>query len=969
MKTRFFLLAAGSICCLLISQTHIVRGSNPDASASTTAVGPVAPVDDKAESLVANQIKSRSIKGDEKHFYSVEARSGSCLRFIVEQVGIDVMIEVRNADGKSLKKIDRPSGNIGRETVTFLPLDSGKFQIEISSWLRYAPVGEYKISYTTGDATPQDERRSLAEDLTSTGESFRGNRDGESKLKALQSYFAALKIWNELGDEYEQAVIYYGLGWTYHDYSRFTEAAMWFARGRQAMRSKGDLYGEMLNITALGWTLMPLGEHELAAHNFRQSIAFLRRINQEVSAAGSAFGLGAVEYLRGEYDAADTSLRESLLLREKFGDKRGQALVLISLANVQLQQKRPASALEFLARALNLGLEVKNKVVLGEALYTMGQAYNMLGRYETALENFRQALSLNRELENMLGEAKILNGFCVALTALGQYPAARENIEKALSLIERIRRETAGFRLRQSFNSTVQNFYENHLHLLMLMHKREPEKGYDREALRVSEMSRSRSLLDLLQRRNLLRENRISPAFTEQSGNYQSRITSALLQYRQAGSPTERSLLALKIQDISARLWEVEGEMNRQAEGAEPVITTPILSVDEIQNALDDNVLLLEYALTDEGAYLWAVSRKDIKSFRLAPSSDIREKARSLYKCLSFAENVENRTAAGDCRVQIEKLSSMLLTPIAEELNNQRLVVVGQDELQLIPFAALVNPSRNSFLIESHEIINLPSASLLTFLLNQKTKRTNDKIALFADPVYEADDLRFRNRRSKIRRSVESRFFSSDTGGGGADLPAAVQTRLPRLFASRFEAEGIENSVRPVEVIRKIDFAATRESALQNNLSSFDVLHFATHTLVDEQHPELSAIALSLFDAGKSPVNGWLRSSDILNLDLTAKLVILSSCRSAVGKRLKGEGLMSLAQSFFAAGAKRLIASQWKVEDKASAELMIRFYRHYYKSKNQNAAASLRAAQIEMMKDSRWHSPFYWASFSLWGDK
>ncbi|MDQ3799909.1 MAG: CHAT domain-containing protein [Acidobacteriota bacterium] len=970
-KTRFFPHVA-CIICLLMSQICDARGSNPPESVSTTGAETISATDGSAEKLAPEETKRKLIKGGEKHFYTVNADSNGCLRFVVEQNGVDVTIEITDAAHKVLKKIDRPSGGIGRETVTFLPPGSGVFQVEINSWLSYAPVGEYKISYTADTlVTAQDEKRSLAEDLTSLGERLRGSRDRESKSKALQSYFDALRIWNELGDRYEQAVICYGLGWTYHDSSRFTEAAVWFARGQKAMRLNGDQYGEMLNLAGLGWTLIPLGEHELVAHNFRQSLAFFRRINQETSVSQAAFGLGVVEYLMGDYETAGISLRESLFLREKLGDKRGQALVLISLANVQLQQNQPASALELLDRALKLDGAAKNKVVLSEALYTIGSANNMLGRYETALENFRQSLFINRELENILGEAKILNGFCVAYTALGQYSSAKENIEKALNLIETIRDETQGFRLRRSFNSTVQDFYENYLRLLMLMDEREPGKGYDREALHVSELSRSRSLLDLLQRRSILRENRISPGLIEQTVSYQAQVTSALLQYRQARSESERSRLALKIQDISSLLWEVESEINRPGQAAKPPRTKSVLPVSDIQNILDDNVLLLEYALTDEDAYLWAVSKKDIKSFRLAPSRDVREKARSLYECLSSAAS-RGKPSADDCREQIEKLSLILIAPISGKLGSQQLIIVAQEELQTVPFAALRNLSKGSFLIESHEIVNLPSASLLNFILNQKMGAANDKIALFADPVYEASDLRFPEPRPKNRLNApetQSPSFSSDTSRSIDFFPALTQPRLPRLFASRFEVDGIENSVRPLKVVRKTDFAATRESVLQNDLSSFNVLHFATHTLLDEQHPELSAIALSMFDAAKSPINGWLRSSDILNLNLTANLVILSSCRSGVGKRVRGEGLMSLAQSFFAAGARRLIASQWKVEDKASAELMIRFYKHYYQSKNQNVIAALRSAQIEMMKDSRWHSPFYWASFSLWGDK
>lgn len=963
MKTHLFPTAVFGIClylCLMPAQ-----GSNPAESMPLEFGEASSFKNNHSEELAPNQTKTRWLKGGETHFYLVKADGGSCLRFVVEQNGIDVMIQILTTDGELLKEVDRPSGGIGRETVTFLPAASGVFQIKIVPWANYAPIGEYRIGYSSINAPlEEDSKRSLAEDLTSEAESLRNNRSRKSKKIADEKFKAALDLWRELGDRYEQAVICYGFGWLYHDLSRYTESAVWFARGRKEMRALGDEYGEIINTAGMGWAQSPLGEHRLAAYNFRQALVVLRRMNQETAVASAASGLGNVEYLLGNYEAANASLKESLRLHEKFGNKRGQALTLISLANVQLSQRRSWAALELLNRSLRLGREIKNNVVIAEALSIIGRAYNLVGQYAIAQKNFRESLEVNRELENPLGEAQILNGLCVAQTALGDFSSARESIENALRLIERIRNETAGFRLRRSFNSTVQDFYENYLHLLMLMHQREPEKGYDREALRASEFSRARSLLDLVERRSLMRENRIAPQLIEQSQNLQGEITFALLQYRQANRESEKSDLALLIQDVSARLWEVESEINNLAENSSKITPSLVLSAQEIQNVLDNNILLLEYALTDHNAYLWAITNKELKTFNLGSSETVRKKAQDFYKCVSVP--AASKSEKGLCQSKNEELSAILLAPIAADLKNQRLAVVAQDELQLVPFAALINAKTNGYLIESHEIVNLPSASLLSFLRIQPQAPTNNKIALFADPVFDWDDARFVNQKITSRKEHAMRNFSAADKSKNP-VSSAKPFPLRRLFGSRFEAERIEKSVRPVEVVKKMDFDAGRQAALGNSLSSFSVLHFATHTILDEDQTELAAIALSMLDKNKQPANGWLRSGEILNQDLHAELVFLSSCQSGIGKNIKGEGLMSLARSFFAAGAKRLIASQWIIEDKVAAEFAARFYHHYYQTTNRNAASAVRAAQIELKKDPRWKSSFYWAAFSLHG--
>ena len=144
-------------------------------------------------------------------------------------------------------------------------------------------------------------------------------------------------------------------------------------------------------------------------------------------------------------------------------------------------------------------------------------------------------------------------------------------------------------------------------------------------------------------------------------------------------------------------------------------------------------------------------------------------------------------------------------------------------------------------------------------------------------------------------------------------------------------------------------------------------MHFATHGLINSQHPELSGIVLSLVDQKGQPQNGFLRLNEIYNLRLNAELVVLSACQTALGKEIKGEGLIGLTRGFMYAGAPRVVASLWRIDDRATAELMTRFYRGMLKD-GLPPAAALRAAQISMWKDNRWSAPHYWAAFTIQGE-
>ena len=194
-------------------------------------------------------------------------------------------------------------------------------------------------------------------------------------------------------------------------------------------------------------------------------------------------------------------------------------------------------------------------------------------------------------------------------------------------------------------------------------------------------------------------------------------------------------------------------------------------------------------------------------------------------------------------------------------------------------------------------------------------------------------------------------------------------TGFVRLRFSRAEADAIARLAPEGQRLEAVDFVANRATATSAELSEYRIVHFATHGLVNSQHPELSGIVLSLVDKKGEPQNGFLRLYEIYNLKLNADLVVLSACQTALGKEIKGEGLIGLTRGFMYAGAPRVVASLWRIDDRATAELMTRFYSGMLKDKLRPAAA-LRAAQVSLLQgqDKRWAAPHYWAAFTIQGE-
>src|SRR5262249_5462011 len=222
----------------------------------------------------------------------------------------------------------------------------------------------------------------------------------------------------------------------------------------------------------------------------------------------------------------------------------------------------------------------------------------------------------------------------------------------------------------------------------------------------------------------------------------------------------------------------------------------------------------------------------------------------------------------------------------------------------------------------------------------------------------------------RVQSSVKSRAAVEETSPTGDEKRSAGESGLAdlvRLRFSRLEADEIARLSPDKMKLEALDFAANRGLATSADIGQYRIVHFATHGLINNLRPELSGIVLSLVDEQRRPQNGFLRLYDIYNLKLGADLVVLSACQTALGKEVRGEGLIGLTRGFMYAGAPRVVASLWRIDDRAAAELMKRFYQGML-GQGLRPAAALRAAQVSMWKDKRWQAPHYWAAFTIQGE-
>jgi CHAT domain-containing protein len=550
------------------------------------------------------------------------------------------------------------------------------------------------------------------------------------------------------------------------------------------------------------------------------------------------------------------------------------------------------------------------------------------------------------------------------------------------------------------------------------MDERRPAEGFAAMAIEANEKALARSLLETLAEASAGIRQGVDPQLLARERELQQRLNgkaehqTKLLNGKH--TPQQAETAAKELRAITAELQQVKAQIKAASPRYAALTDPQPLSLTQIQRqTLDGETMLLEYALTPERSYLWAVTAASIQSYRLPPRAAIEAAARRVYDLMTARnqrqeseteEQRKARIAQADAQFPEASaaLSRMLLAPVASQLGTKRLLVVTQGALQLIPFAALPEPEsggvgewesgrrrgRSPFsptlplphsptpLIVNHEIINLPSASTLGLLRRElEGRRPAPKtLAVLADPVFSADDERVRARLAGIGRKNDKP--DSSKSAALRELKLALRNfgrdgegaALTRLFGTLWEADQIAALAPPGRRMKAIGFDANRAVATSPELGQYRIVHFATHALINRTHPELSGIVLSLLDKEGRAQDGFLRGHELYNLKLPADLVVLSACQTALGKETRGEGMVGLTRGFMYAGAARVVASLWSLDDQRAAELMVRFYKRMLGPQRMPAAAALRAAQIEMWKDQRWRAPYFWAAFALQGE-
>ncbi len=952
------------------------------------------------------------ISPGQSHVYKANLPAGQAFSVTFRRMGFLFSPRIHDSKGEPLIEANANNGLNGKIQLVFIPEETGEYQLQIEGDGESGPAKAYLMTVEAQrEPTPLDRavmtlcRGRMLKEMEKYSDADGVLRQAVGRLKALGdtellaeallSYgFVQLNLGKiQLGQELmvEALPLFRKHGIQEGALTCLNNLAAIFAFQKNYQKAI-DLMTEVIGIqrkfekptTNLGLSLSNLGFFNAQVGDFRKSIELqtealelFQRLGDRVNTAATFSNLGDNYRLVGELEKSIEVLQRALKEFQALKLRRNEANTLTKLGAAHSTKGEFDLALTRTREALAIWKELGIRSSEATALNNIGKILETRREFPAAIESYRQALEISRTLEVRVDEVYFLTNLATAESKNGNLDDALKHIEEAIGIVEGVRSGLSDTGNRASFTGESQSTYQRYWEIFMTLDRARPNQGYATKALQASERSRALTLVEMLNSRNVQIREGVDAALLERQTQARKTLD-AKSQALAKGNKDPAKVKALQI-EVEAALAEYQ-LATRKLDEASPrfagLARPAALSLDDIRKLLDPDSILLEYSFGSDQSFVWMVTPTGLKVYDLPKRSEVESLSRRTYEALSARgksvkfekpEERAERIAAAD-RAYAEtsvELGKMLLGPVAGELKGKRVIVVGDGALLYLPFAVLPLPGSNQPLVTHCEVTQLPSIATLATIRRDTAGRplASKTVAVLADPVFGANDPRLKSGKSVTpAEPTDAQRSVADIDGPDRERP------LARLPFTRKEAEAIGALVPEAKRRVELDFAANRQTVTTEDLSQYRFVHFATHGLVNNVQPDLSGVVLSMVNERGEPVDGFLHAYEVFNLKLPVEMVVLSGCRTGLGKEIRGEGMIGLTRAFMYAGASRVMVSLWSVQDESTSVLMADVYRGMLGPKKLRPSAALREAQLKMMKNPRWASPYYWAAFTIQGE-
>ncbi len=582
--------------------------------------------------------------------------------------------------------------------------------------------------------------------------------------------------------------------------------------------------------------------------------------------------------------------------------------------------------------------EIKDLSAISMVLTNMAIVNRNLENYEESTRLFEQSIDSALQIggEQVLWEAYL--EFAKVYEQQKKYEKAVENYKASIGTTENIRSRIVLEELKAKFLGTDKRIeaYHRLINILVELYRDEGKNEHALEAFDYLERAKARAFLESLELSRIDISQDIDAELLNRETELDKNITSVNSKLLSTELTAEnRNNLLEELKNYENELDSLKREIRKKSPAYANLKYPEIITLDETQKTLlDAQTAIFAYSVGQDDSYAFVITKNDLKIFHLPGRENIQNQVRDYLKIISDKDN-QNFSLG-------HELFNHLVLPGLEK-NIKNIIFVPDDVLHFLPFEALItdNESRN-WLIKDYQIAYAPSiSSLREIIKRKKSNKPKPRLDLlaFGDPSFE--------------------LLETEENGGDIfqEVFSSKSFNFFRLEFSGREIDRISSLFKKKDIFRREE--ASEDQLKNHNLEDYKIIHFATHSIIDEKIPARSSIVLAMHE--ELSEDGFFQMREVYNTKLNSYLVTLSSCQTGLGEFIHGEGIEGINRAFFYAGASSVLMSLWAVNDQASCQLMERFYVHLRSS--ESIMNALRKAKLELIESNPLSHPYYWAGF------
>jgi CHAT domain-containing protein/predicted negative regulator of RcsB-dependent stress response len=790
--------------------------------------------------------------------------------------------------------------------------------------------------------------------------------------KAIKMYNKAIDHYKRKNDSIGQGDVYTSMGNIYSITGENLQALHMYVKAMDSFKRRksyesligqGDLYQKM------GAFYYKIGYNFRALKMNKKALSFFEKTGVNIGIANTYIDQYFIYSSNGENSRGIEMLDKSFEYYKKMGNLIGQGNVYQKKGETYFQTGDIPGAFEMYDKALNFLKKSGDIIGQGNVYRSQGEIYFHTGDNSSALNLYNKALSLYKKIEDVESESIVLRGKARVLAKMGKKNDALGLFEKGIAKLEKVRNKTTLSEMKRTFMEKVHEQYEETV--LFMLRNNYHEKGFQ-----YAEKMRARVFLDRLAEGMEKVNKGLSPELKKRINEMvfkrsakRKNIADEIMEENQNQKELEE--LKKNLDEIEMELDKLYIEIRQKNPRCASIFYPGIVELKNLrQKILKKDELLLEYFVSKESIYLFLVSQEDFKVKKLeADRKKIDGAIKKYINVIPKAQPTKSFSKENDRIKCLFDLYCLIFSPIENDINGRKLIIAPDGQLAKIPFEALVSgrdkkTRKTVFLIEKNPIKYIQSASALAFLRSlDKSDVVNDNLVAFGDPVYDyvnfkmgrpekGSRLRSPKEIDEIKDFYRSRYIQA---GGPFDRLTGSSEEV-RTIAGLFEKKG----QKPVLYLRD---KATENNAKSLTMNRFGYIHFGCH---GEAGDEFQSLVLSQDIPGETE-DGFFSFDEIMSCDYNAQLVVLSACKTNLGKIARGEGLIGLTRAIMYAGTPAVVSSLWKVNDTAAKELMVRFYKNLLE-KGMEKSEALRQAKLELLNSKNYGSPIFWSAFVMYGE-